>query len=149
MFFKGRIADLNLTEPILAKGYKSMSFDAPDMPNALVKQWESLTGAKWNVPGKAHIFFITKRRKVVSTVFFIADDKISTGIFHTGICNPKHRKKGFYKYSILKGIPIMKARGIRFLEVYTNKSFLWPFWDSLGLKRVRKISYLAHAGRAL
>ena len=147
MYFKGRIKELNLPGHVLAEGYEAVSFDEQDVPDYFVKQWESLTGTEWCVPRTAHIFFITKEKEVVSTVFFIADEEISTGIFHAGRCERKHQKKGFYKYSILTGISIMRERGIRFLEAHTTKSFLWPFWDSLGLQRVDEISYLAHAGR--
>jgi len=145
-YFKGRIATLNLPDPVLAPGYTFFSFDEKDVPQSYIQQWQTLLGPHipWLVPKNAHVLFILQGQEVVASLFFIYDRQISTGMLHGGKCKKAHRRRGFYKYFCIKSFAMLHERGIQFIEEHTDKQILWPLWRSFGCTEVDTISHLAY-----
>ena len=149
-YFSGQLNSLDLSNMNLPEGYTFISFDEKDVPEKYRKQWEYLSGSYvvWDViPENAHVLFLMKEEEVVYSIFFITDEKISTGMLHGGKCKEAYMRKGFYKYVCLRGLTIMKEKGLKVVDEHTGKSYLWPFWISIGCKEVEKLSHLVNEGR--
>ena len=125
--------DLDIIPPVIPEGYEFISFDEVDVPIEYRDQWETLLKRKWNVKKGSHVLFITHSGEVIATSFFTFEAGI--GEPWVGKCKREHRKKGLYKYLMLKSFILMKTRNVKTVIAITSKKFLWPFYDSLGFTR--------------
>ena len=127
------IDELDIIVQDLPEGYESVSFDEAEVPTEYKAQWETLLGRKWNVKKGSHILFITYSGEVIATSFFTFENGI--GEPWVGKCKKEHRKKGFYKYLMMKSFALMEERDVKKVIAITSKEYLWPFYDSLGFTR--------------
>ncbi len=132
-------------EKTLSEGYKYLAFIDKDVPIEIKKQWQELNKRAWDLRPNAYIMFVFYGDKLVST--FYVTSKGSVGTCHSARTSEDHRRRGFYKYFVFRGIEILLDRNITRVDIETGQKYLWPFWYRLGLKRVDTIDKIAKSFR--
>lgn len=133
---KVEVSKVKLNIPELPEEYFFMYCEVPLMPDFFKKGWERLHGCDWCVPEHCIILFIVHRPSmdVVATRYFEVHKHINTGEGHATKVAKEHRKKGLWKYLVLKWLELLREMNIKYAIATTEKQFLLTFFDTLGFK---------------